>query len=109
VNKNHLSVLKLQREDEPAHFSDPVAANKILRVLEKNCSLVDVQGISQNPELKRILTRNRIMKEKVRKICLMLLLGRKFDSTCLFSHWPKEVVLLLAQNLYQTRGQFVWL
>ncbi len=108
VTNRHLSVLKLQREDEPAHFHDPVAAAKLLQVLSSNFSLIDVQGISQDPDLRRILKRNRILKEKARSASVMLLVAKKYDKNCEFSRWPKDLVLMLAKQLFDTYGDPAW-
>ena len=42
-------------------------------------------------------------------MCVLLLVAKKFDRGCLFVSWPKDVVLMLARDLFETRGDQAWL
>lgn len=108
VSNRTLETLKLQKEDEPAHFHDPVAAAKILQSLDKNLTIIDVQGVSQNAELRLILKRNRTLRTKAKAAAMLLLLAKRFDKESILSGWPKEVVLMVAKDLFETRGDMAW-
>ncbi len=109
VSNRRLTVLKIQREDEASHFQDPVAAEKIIAVLEKNYVIVDIQGCSEDARLQAILRRNRALWNKVQAACLLLLTGKRFDRACALAAWPTQVVVMVAKHLLDTRGQVEWL
>ncbi len=109
VTNRRLTVLKIQREDEPSHFQDPVAAEKIIAVLEKNYVIIDIQGCSEDARLQAILRRNQILWKKVQVASRLLLLARKFDRACGLAALPSQVVVMIAKHLLDTRGDLEWL
>jgi Ran GTPase-activating protein (RanGAP) involved in mRNA processing and transport len=102
-----LEVLKMQREDEPTFFVDPAAIEVMLAVVEENYAIQDIQGCSESERLQAILQRNRAAKRRVQRACLLMLTARKFD-TSLLTALPKQIVAMIAQRLYETRGEHVW-
>ena len=99
-----LSRLGIANEDEPTYFHSEEGARAILTALHLNHSLIDLEGSSQNLQVRKILDRNLNSRQRVEDIVVLLLLARRFGDWSI----PREIATKIALAVHETRGDPVW-
>ena len=106
---------KLQRLDL---FGNPGGKKKqvedaFIDTLQSNVTLVAIKGLIKSSEIENLLLRNKEQIPAVVRCAALLLIGIRqltnFEGMGDFGVFPKDIVRLIAQRVYATRRDPVWI
>lgn len=101
-----LDALSVNTSLTTLHLHDTYIHSSIISTaLMTNITLINVTGVQSNL-LKSLLKRNRIIRSKVRSIVLFII---KIRGEGAFQRFPKEMMRMIAQKVWATRGDCIWL